>query len=542
MAERSSYWTRWEHRRLTRRRLLGSSGMLAGAGLVALTVGCGDDDDDTNGGDNTSGATATPAGQTPKRGGSITASATSTPTALDANYVRSASDTMFLRPMYDTLVRFDEKSELHPGLATSWEPADSTTWVFTLREGVMFHDGTPFNAEAAKTFLDLVRNPENGSTQQSELAPIDSIEAPNATTLRINLTAPFSPLPAALYGRAGMFVSPAAIERYGKDTATNPVGTGPFRLDDYVSGSHLRLRRNDRYWDAERPYLDEITFRILTDPETAIASFEAGDLDILTAVVPGSVDRVSGVSGTSIYENQGSSRNGFLYQTTKPPFNDENLRRAVSHAAGYEDVVQVALRGKGSIEPMNFWYPWGWAWYEDVPPITRDVDKAKEYLAKAGKADGFSFTLDQLAMPPDLDVLRANLAEVGITMNAQLLEVGDYAARNRERVWEAQYTAKSPNATMDPGVWAKRFMWTEGAFATSGIVDDEMDRLILEGEQENSVEARVPIYKEVNKKWFAQGQNDSPIFMSAYGAHKEDVNGFLLHPEGVAHVAGAWRA
>src|SRR5690606_10182092 len=151
--------------------------------------------------------------------------------------------------IYEGLVEFDESGEIQPLLATSWTVSeDQREWTFTLREGVTFHDGTPFDANAVKASLDRILDPENGFGRRSTLAAIETVEVVDDHTVKLVTAEPFGPLLAHLASDAAVIISPAALEQHGEEIGWNPVGTGPFTYASHVPEQSVTVRRNDAYW------------------------------------------------------------------------------------------------------------------------------------------------------------------------------------------------------------------------------------------------------------------------------------------------------
>ncbi|RNB97019.1 hypothetical protein EDM60_05850 [Brevibacillus parabrevis] len=150
--------------------------------------------------------------------------------------------------VYEGLIRRDENMEFKPMLATEWKQLDEVTWEFKLRQGVVFHDGTPFNAEAVKATFARVLDPKVGSPRATQFQMIQEVKAVDDYTVQIKLTYPYSPLLSILANHEGSIISPKAIEQYGKDLSKHPVGTGPFVFEAWTPGQEIVLARNDNYW------------------------------------------------------------------------------------------------------------------------------------------------------------------------------------------------------------------------------------------------------------------------------------------------------
>ena len=224
----------------------------------------------------------------PTAGGNVTFAVTTPFGSLDPNITASAPDAQAMRQVYDSLVELDADGELHPWLAEAWKVSDDgLTYEFTVREDVTFHDGTPFDAEAVCYNFDRIVAPETQSLYAiSLIGPYDSCEALDATTARIALSAPYTPFLANLSTPFLGMVSPTAAESFGVEgLGLNPVGTGPFVFDSYVTDSELVLTRNEDYdWapptaEHEGPaYLEQLTFQIIADATVRLGSVRNGDV------------------------------------------------------------------------------------------------------------------------------------------------------------------------------------------------------------------------------------------------------------------------
>src|SRR5260370_3474949 len=228
-----------------------------------------------SGGGTTSGA------GTPKAGGTLKIALESELRTLDPLKSSQRVERQVYYNMYDSLVTIDASLKIKPGLATSWQYSDPTTLQFTLRQGVKFHDGTDFNADAVKFNIDRILNAAS-SPRKSELASVKSVEIKDPSTVIFHLKKPDAALLAQLVDRAGMVLSPAAIAKGGADFALKPIraGTRPSAFVEWKRGHQLPLKTHPSYWVSRRPYLDQLIYRPITDSSSALAPLRTTDIDV----------------------------------------------------------------------------------------------------------------------------------------------------------------------------------------------------------------------------------------------------------------------
>jgi peptide/nickel transport system substrate-binding protein len=362
----------------------------------------------------------------PKKGGNLRVGFYIEAATMDPHLSGSKIDRQVYHNMYEPLVIIDNKLQIKPGLAESWEIPEPKTVVFKLRKGVKFHDGTDFNAEAAKfNFERMATEPK--SVRKGEIASIDSAQVVDEHTLKLNLKRPDSALLATLTDRAGMMISPKVVRERGPDLERNAAGagTGPFEFVEWVKDDHLTLKRNENYWDKQGgPYLDQIRYRPIPDDTVKLQSAQAGEIDVMDYVQPRDVAAVK--ADQSLVEVDVPSLASFWYQinTVKPPFDNKALRQAVALAVDTEQIVKGVWLGVGvpSNGPIS---PSSWAYDDAIKPIKRDLVKAKEKLAEGGMPNGLTFSLTTNNIPinvQEAEVIKAQLAEAGITMNINLVD------------------------------------------------------------------------------------------------------------------------
>ena len=270
---------------------------------------------------------------TPKRGGTLRISAPANPSSLDPATGGAGSDHAFLFTMYDTLTEWDfETLKPKPGLAESWKFSDPTTLVLNIRPGITFHDGTPLDAEAVKFNLERNKSDQK-SNIKADLASLASVEVTGPLQVTLKLGAPDAALPGILSDRAGMMVSPTALKAAeGGTVARKPVGAGAYAFVSWADGEKIVVKRNEKYWKANRPYPDGIEFSIIPELTTGARSVTAGQNDLIYQLPPRQkaiIERASSIkvfNGPTLYVFQ------IFLNWAKPPFDNVKVRQAFNFA------------------------------------------------------------------------------------------------------------------------------------------------------------------------------------------------------------------
>ncbi|CAH2603192.1 Peptide ABC transporter [Rhodovastum atsumiense] len=325
----------------------------------------------------------------PRRGGILKVAAPFNPSTLDPVTGGTGSDHMLLYPIFDTLVDFvPETLEARPGLATAWEFLDPRRLVLTLRQGVRFHDGTPFDAAAVKVNLDRARG-DDRSAVRGDLASLQAIEVLDAHRVVLLLSRPDTALPLILADRAGMMSSPKAMQERGRQYDRAPVGTGPFRFVRWNDNDIVELVRNEDYWNKGLPYLDGITYRIITDLNTGLRSVIAGETHFAYRLNPqqklvadrmGKRVRISSTPTIADYH--------LLFNYGHAPLNDRRVRQAINYAIDRDGFNKAALLGLG-VPAQTMLPPGYWAHDPSFDHFyTHDPDRARALLREAGHPDG----------------------------------------------------------------------------------------------------------------------------------------------------------
>jgi len=381
-----------------------------------------------------------PADDDLREGGEAIVAVSSSPVSLDWHLQSDWPTAYSLEFMYDRLIRKDEHGNLIPGLATEWEPSDDgMAFTLQLREGVEFHDGTEFNAEAVKFNFERILDPETDSPMRAELEDIvDDVEILGEYEVRFHLKRPhYDFLPGILGGWESKMLSPTAIEKKGDDFANNPVGTGPFVFDEYVRDSHLTMKRNENYWDGA-PLLDQVRVRIIPERATQIIEAETGNVDVLYAVSTDDINRIE-EAGFVIDERCDVSTTHFSFNMSREPFSEFAMREAVAHSMNREAIIDRYFDGRPHLSAAGVCEcsPY---FDEDIPLREYDMDRAAEILEEAGwelDEDGYRYrdgeVLEAEILSSDSEtdsrmnqILQEQLEELGFKTEFTSLEWGTY--------------------------------------------------------------------------------------------------------------------
>ncbi len=291
------------------------------------------------------------AAQQAVRGGTLTFATGADPDSLDPQNTQSNPGEQVNRMMHENLVRFSAKMQLEPALAESWLASkDGLTWTFKLRKGVKFHDGTPFDAKAVKYFFDRVLGDEKPFKASLYTPVVQGAEVIDDSTVRVILKQPFGAFLFIMAHSAGAIVSPAAHQKWGKDLALHPVGTGPFKFVEWVKGDHVTMERHDGYWGGA-PNLDRVVVKTVREDQARVLMLESGDADLIVNIPTEEIPRLRKDARFTIESSPTARALFIVINVKKKPFDDVRVRQALNYAVNRDAIVKELFQNNAQVIP-----------------------------------------------------------------------------------------------------------------------------------------------------------------------------------------------
>lgn len=400
--------------------------------------------------------------------------------------------------IFDSLIGLDVDGRLQPGLAESWQLRDDHTWVFTLRSGVSFHDGEPFDAESVRFTLQQVLDPGANSPIRAQLDAIDRVETPDALTAIIVTRRPFAPLLSELSQL--MMVPPVHAARVGPaGLAAYPVGTGPFRFVERVKDDRIVLEASGQHWRGP-PSVARLEFRPLPDTTSRLAAVRTGQIDLATNVPADQIDTLER-AGLRVAARSGIQTLYVRLNMRKPPLDDPRVRQAIAHAVDLDQVVATVYGGWA--RRVNGPYPSEvFAYDPDAPLQTYDPERARFLLRAAGLSEGttLSFETPRGRYPKDdqlVQVVAGYLEEVGLKTRIQVVDWAAYLDRLQAGQGEHLFLLAGTNRTFDPHFTIARLYTSAGAYGRAYYGNPEVEALAGQAAATLDSERRRALYHQI---------------------------------------------
>jgi peptide/nickel transport system substrate-binding protein len=451
--------------------------------------------------------------------------------------------------IFNSLLSITPPPELKivPELAKSWEALDGgRTYVFYLEHGVKFHDGTDFDAQAAKWNFDRILDPEVNSWVQPYYEEIEQVEAVDQYTLRVRMKEPSSTLPIALAGyfRGIPMASPQSFATHGKDWVRHPVGTGPYKLKEWIPSEHIILEKNPHYFKQGLPYLDALEFRIMRDPLAASAALRVGEVDFIARVPLQQVFVLEKTPDIQVVTGPEMAPTVALLNMRIPLFHDMRARRAIG---GYGiDRAKIANLGfDGRVEPLVSILPAGVPDAIDLNELyPYRPEEAKRLLAELGY-DGQN-PLQLTILVPNHDL---NLADIAVLVADQLTKIGvrpkivllDAMAWVDRVLVEHDFEMVVSNwaALLDINMRSVSF-FKGGASNYTGIDDPKLEAMVRQWRRTMSAEERSRISADMQRLIADQLYWINVTGYPFFQAHRRQVKNYPFYNQAYLFLEQVW--
>ena len=475
--------------------------------------------------------------------GTISIGIAEDPDILDPDLGRTFVGRIVFASLCDKLFDITPDLEIIPQLATSYETSeDGLALTIKLREGVVFHDGTPFNAEAVKYNIERSKTLP-GSNRASELEQVESVDVVDEYTVQLNLTQPFAPLVALLADRSGMMVSPTAAEAEGENFGNNPVCAGPFKFSERVSQDRIVLDKFEDYWNAEDIFVDRVVFLPIPDASVRLANLQAGDLDLIERAAPTDLTTIRNDPNLEL-----SSAPSLGYQSVtinlsnpgprdNPLSNDPRIREAFELSIDRNVINDVVFDGEyvvgnQAVPPSSPWY------VEDYPIAERNIERAKELLREAGveRVDVELMVANNPQAVQIGEIIQSLAGEAGFDVSIRATEFATALDQQEAGNYDAFLIGWS--GRIDPDGNIHQYQTCEGNLNETGYCDPEVDTLLNNARAESDPEARFELYKDAALRYLPDRHSIYLYHLNQFFPYTKALTGFQAYPDGIIRLQG----
>ena len=498
--------------------------------------------------------------ETPKRGGTLQVAMLQDLWTMDPINIQTTTGNRVVKhgAMGECLYDFDYgKGVFVPRLATALPTITDGGKVYTIpiRKGVKFHDGTKYDAHAAAYSILRILDPANKSYILKKYKLVDKIEATDDYTLKITLKTPDNAFLVKLSYRDVIAVSKAAVEKYGKDFGTKAfVGTGPFKLVEWLQGDRIVVERNPDYWKKGVPYLDKIIYKFIPEESTALMQLRLGEVHVMEDVARKDIKTLKADKNVTVKLVTGIQHEQIYLNTKIKPFNDIRVRQALSHAIDRQAIIEGVFEGY-AMSSTGPYHPWFWTHNPDFKqPYPYDPEKAKKLLAEAGYGPSNPLKFELMATNQNMFVdqavmIQAFMQDVGAQVEVLPLDKSTLF----DRVYVRKAFKDKPelfqgaledwgSSVVDPEASAERLFTSGSGSNKCFYANPEVDKLFEEVNFAKTIEEQKKIYykteeiiaKDVATIWIANPKDAT--------AYRKEVKGFHPNGENRMPVEHAWLA
>lgn len=425
----------------------------------------------------------------------------SDPVSIDPMAANHIGTAQVARQIFDGLFMFDDEGNVVPNLVETYEMQDDGSWVFTLRQGIYFHDGSYFTSEAVRLTIERLIDTERAWPTTFILNMVESVEEIDTYTVRFVTYFPFAPLPAHLTHSATYPMSPEMLRQEADgnfEVGENPIGTGPFRFVSRDYGSSITMERNPYHW-RNIPYVDTLTFLVVPEPTVRFNMIYAGEAHA-TFAEPTDIQFVEDNEDISLIWVDPHQMNYIGFNTSIAPWDNYLLRRAVAYAINRENILYAAQEGLGvlgvaPIPPNVVGAP------ENVIHSGIDLDYSRSLLEQAGFPDGLTADLhitggnvwQTIAAP----YVQSSLAEIGIDLNIVVHEFGGFAQHIQAGTHTGLFLATWSTVSQDADYALFPLFHRDNQFRATRFYDERLEELLVQARQTTDLATRSVLYEEI---------------------------------------------
>ncbi|GGA36310.1 ABC transporter substrate-binding protein [Paenibacillus physcomitrellae] len=486
--------------------------------------------------------------------------------SLDGSIVTDGESLKIVHQVFDSLLEYKEgTTEVEPALAEKWEiSVDGLTYTFTLRQGVKFHDGTDFNADAVVFNFKRWSDPnseykfegDSFDYYDSMFGPdgsrvIKDVTAKDDHTVVFTLNQPQAPFLQNLAMTCFGIASPAAIKEKKENFKNEPVGTGPFVFKEWKRNDSITLEKNPNYWKEGLPKLNKVIVRSIPDNSARFNALQNGEIDLMEDVNPDDLTLLEANTSLQKIERPPFNVAYIGFNTKKKPFDDPKVRVALNYAVNKQGLIDAFFAGQAepAVNPMP---PTLWGYNDQIQDYTYDLDKAKQLLADAGYPDGLPGEYTFYAMPvsrpymPDgkkvAEAIQADFAKIGVKVNIESPEWATYLDDTKAGEKDDLYMLGWTGDNGDPDNFIYTLLDKDAIPGNNRgfYVNEDLHKILIEAQKETDQNKRSDLYKQAQ----AMIHDDAPwiplVYTTPILAAKANLKGFVPNPTGTEYYSSVY--
>ncbi|MGD7044370.1 ABC transporter substrate-binding protein [Jeotgalibacillus proteolyticus] len=459
--------------------------------------------------------------------------ATSDVVGLSPTMTNDSVSSNVIEQVYEKLfMRNPETMEIEPRVAESYETPDELTWVIKLKEDIMFHDGTPLNAEAVKYSFDKLRDPETAAPRASLLEPIDVVNVLDEYTVEIKTKYPYGPLLAALSHANAAIISPTADQE--QDLMQEPVGSGPFKFVSWTPGDEVVLEKNEEYWDGA-PTLDKVTLKVVPEISTAISMLQTGEVNFIDGLPSEQISRIEAIENVEITKKEGTPVYYLTFNHSLERNQDPEYRKAVASAidrdAFVENLNGLGVRNDSILGPQVF----GYEESQSGAGTAYDLETAQQLVEENdfGSEPIKLLTANRENFVLMAEIVQAQLTEAGFSVEIETMEWATFLDTARAGEYDMTFLSWS-NVTGDGSEMFYPNFHSDnvGNSNRAQYSNPEFDELVEASRTTIDQDERADILSQANEVMLKEDAAITMYHGIVTAATDESISGLQLDPNG----------